>query len=411
MPIGIAIGIVLGLVGAGGALLATPLLLTVGGFSFAAASTGALFVVFFASIAALLVRDRAGLSYKRAGLAIALGTVGSVPGSFLAQRISDQTAAYLLIGVLALAAVVTWNSDRAHTDENHKPHIFISMALFVFVGFLTGLTGVGGGFVLIPGLVVLLRVPFNKAVALSLLVVSGNSLISIATRFIEGVNLVSSQWVTVAIVVSTAVVGSLIGAKLSTRLNRKIVQRSFSVLAIILCAVIFVTHLSDVKPAQASQFSKIHVSATLKEGTYLATIIAPRLGATWSKKVYEGTSISRVLTPKGLGHYSMTQMPGEVGNFAVAGHRAGSGGPFRNIDKFKNGDLVYVLTSSKKFTYRYLQTKIVKPSSVEVLLPRPGGMTVTTHAQSFLTLQTCTPIHVNTKRLIVWFELIEIGDR
>jgi sortase A len=103
----------------------------------------------------------------------------------------------------------------------------------------------------------------------------------------------------------------------------------------------------------------------------------------------------------------MTQMPGEIGNFAIAGHRVGSGGPFRNIDKFRKGDVVVVRTKKATFTYRYLQTKVVQPSEIEILLPDPAGLTVARTSDSLLTLQTCTPIHVNTKRLIVWFELVK----
>jgi LPXTG-site transpeptidase (sortase) family protein len=143
-----------------------------------------------------------------------------------------------------------------------------------------------------------------------------------------------------------------------------------------------------------------------KEGSHLATMVAPRLGAKWVKKIFEGTSLAKVLSPLGLGHYSETQLPGEVGNFAVAGHRFGSGGPFLNIDKFKAGDLVYVSTGSAKYTYRFLQTKTVLPSAVEVLLPLPGGLVAQSSSKAFLTLQTCTPVHINTHRLIVWFELI-----
>lgn len=159
----------------------------------------------------------------------------------------------------------------------------------------------------------------------------------------------------------------------------------------------------------ASTVGSASVSAATqapKEGTPVATMTAPRLGAKWSETIYEGASLKRVLTPLGLGHYSMTQMPGEIGNFAIAGHRVGSGGPFRNIDKFRKGDVVVVRTKKATFTYRYLQTKVVMPSEVEILLPDPAGLTAPRTSESLLTLQTCTPIHVNTKRLIVWFELV-----
>jgi LPXTG-site transpeptidase (sortase) family protein len=139
-----------------------------------------------------------------------------------------------------------------------------------------------------------------------------------------------------------------------------------------------------------------------------ATMTAPRLGKNWSQKIFEGTSVAEVLNPLGLGHYEMTAMPGEIGNFAVAGHRVGSGGPFLNIDKFRAGDLVHVTTAAgKKFTYRYLQTKVVKPSEVGVVGPEPAGLTAKRSSDALLTLQTCTPVHVNTHRLIVWFELVD----
>lgn len=144
----------------------------------------------------------------------------------------------------------------------------------------------------------------------------------------------------------------------------------------------------------------------LKEGDYIATITAPRLGTNWSHRVFEGTSVKNVLNPLGLGHYSMTQLPGEAGNFAVAGHRLGSGGIFKNLHTFQKGDIVTVKTDKGTFRYRYLAKKYVRPSMVGVLAPNPTGLTVKAKSGSILTLQTCTAGDSNTDRLIVWFELI-----
>jgi LPXTG-site transpeptidase (sortase) family protein len=144
----------------------------------------------------------------------------------------------------------------------------------------------------------------------------------------------------------------------------------------------------------------------LKEGDYIATITAPRLGSNWSHKVFEGTSIKKILNPLGLGHYSMTQLPGEAGNFAVAGHRLGNGGIFKNLHTFKKGDIVTVKTEKGTFKYRYLDKKYVKPSVVGVLSPNPTGLTVKPKSGSLLTLQTCTAGNSTTDRLIVWFELV-----
>jgi sortase A len=102
-------------------------------------------------------------------------------------------------------------------------------------------------------------------------------------------------------------------------------------------------------------------------------------------------------------------MPGEVGNFAIAGHRAGNGGPLREIDKFVSGDLVYVETASTWFTYRFLESKVVEPDAIGVIDAMPQGLTQqggTSSNGKFLTLTSCTPIYVNTQRIIAWFELV-----
>jgi LPXTG-site transpeptidase (sortase) family protein len=145
----------------------------------------------------------------------------------------------------------------------------------------------------------------------------------------------------------------------------------------------------------------------LKERDYVATITAKRLGKNWSKKIYSGTSLKNVLNPLGLGHYSMTQLPGEAGNFAVAGHRLGSGGIFKNLHTFRKGDVVEIKSATGTYRYRFLEKKYVKPSEVGVLAPVPKGLKSKPKSESILTLQTCTAGGINQDRLIVWFELID----
>lgn len=145
---------------------------------------------------------------------------------------------------------------------------------------------------------------------------------------------------------------------------------------------------------------------SLDIGTVFAKLYVPRFGKDYVHAIAEGTSLDKVLNKVGMGHYVSTQMPGEIGNFAIAAHRAGNGGPFRNIDKFRAGDLAYVETATTWFTYRYLETAIVKPSAIGVIYPKPLGLKAQTSARSFLTLTSCTPIHINTYRIVAWFELV-----
>lgn len=148
-------------------------------------------------------------------------------------------------------------------------------------------------------------------------------------------------------------------------------------------------------------------SSTLGLPAVVAKLFVPRFGSTWSRLVYEGTGVSRVLTPLGVGHYTQSAAPGQLGNFALAAHRAGSGGPFRKIDQFRAGDLVFVETSTQRFTYRYLESAIVDPKAIGVIAADPMGLKVKSTSGAYLTLTSCTPIHVNTQRFVAWFELVD----
>jgi sortase A len=147
-------------------------------------------------------------------------------------------------------------------------------------------------------------------------------------------------------------------------------------------------------------------ASAIPQPTAIAKLRIPRFGSDWTRVVYEGTSVNNVLTPYGVGHYTKTALPGQLGNFALAAHRAGSGGPFRNIDKLVEGDLAVVETASLRFTYRFLQSKVVEPSAIGVIAPDPMGLTAIHSSDSLLTLTSCTPIHVNTQRYVAWFELV-----
>jgi sortase A len=156
--------------------------------------------------------------------------------------------------------------------------------------------------------------------------------------------------------------------------------------------------------------SSATVSA-VEPGEVFAKFRAPRLGPDYVRQIAEGTSMDEVLNKVGLGRYLSSSLPGEVGNVALAAHRSGNGGPFRNIDKFESGDLVFIETADAVYTYRYLQTKVVSPDAIGVIAASPEGLTATTTSDKFLTLTTCTPIYINTERLIVWFEQISVDSK
>jgi sortase A len=140
-------------------------------------------------------------------------------------------------------------------------------------------------------------------------------------------------------------------------------------------------------------------------GQVFARMYVPRFGTDWTRLVAEGTRWHPVLNEIGVGHYVNSALPGEAGNFAVAAHRGGFGASFKNIHQLVEGDRVYVETNDYWYVYKYLQTKVVEPTEVGVIDSVPVGLDVGQQGGKYMTMTSCTPIFVNTHRIIVWLEL------
>ncbi|MGW2240175.1 class E sortase [Streptomyces sp. NPDC001759] len=138
-------------------------------------------------------------------------------------------------------------------------------------------------------------------------------------------------------------------------------------------------------------------------GRPFAIMYIPRLGFTWNKPVLENTAVSTL--KKGLGHYAHTARLGQVGNFAVAGHRRTYGDPFVDFPRLRPGDAVVLTDGTTWFTYRIDKGPYkTVPTDVEVIdpVPRKSGYT---RAGRYLTLTTCDPEWGHSHRLIVWAHL------
>src|SRR6476646_3354046 len=103
---------------------------------------------------------------------------------------------------------------------------------------------------------------------------------------------------------------------------------------------------------------------SVPDGTGIAYLYIPRLGRDYGYAIVQGTSDADL--EKGPGHYTGTALPGQKGNFAVAGHRVGKGEPFLNLDHLQFGDAVIVETESQWFVYRVMRA----PGDVEAPDPR-----------------------------------------
>jgi sortase A len=143
---------------------------------------------------------------------------------------------------------------------------------------------------------------------------------------------------------------------------------------------------------------------TFNPGQGFALLHIPRLGAGWVRPIVEGVALDDL--KKGVGHYPETAAPGEIGNFAVAGHRATNGEPFRALDLLRPGDPVIVETADSWFVYTVNTTRIVAPTHVSVLLPVPDQPGVKP-TKAIITLTTCNPRWASYQRMIVTGTLVE----
>lgn len=143
-------------------------------------------------------------------------------------------------------------------------------------------------------------------------------------------------------------------------------------------------------------------------GSGFAVLRIPALGKRWKFVVIEGIGTEQL--KKGPGHYPDTALPGEVGNFAVAGHRTTYLAPFYNLDRLRTGDRIYVETAAGWFVYRVQDIpgtpakarQIVSPSAVNVVYPVPHQPDEARAATlRVLTLTTCNPRYSAAQRLIV----------
>ncbi|MEU0859127.1 class E sortase [Streptomyces griseofuscus] len=138
-------------------------------------------------------------------------------------------------------------------------------------------------------------------------------------------------------------------------------------------------------------------------GKPFAIMYIPRLGFTWNKPVLEGTG--RDVLAKGLAHYGGTAGLGQVGNFAVAGHRRTYGDPLKDFPRLRPGDAVVLTDGTTWYTYRIDKGPYkTVPTDIGVIdpVPRKSGYS---RPGRYLTLTTCDPEWGHSHRLIVWAHL------
>jgi sortase A len=161
---------------------------------------------------------------------------------------------------------------------------------------------------------------------------------------------------------------------------------------------------SDVPPSEAGDPDLTEsppVAVAPANAQRFANLIIPRFGADYYRPIAEGVGTRDVLNKGNIGHYPTTQMPGALGNFALASHRSSGGGNFHDLHQLHVGDHIYVETADGWYRYTFRNLEYVRPTGVGVLNPVPQADGVEP-AERIITLTTCNPFFSTAERIIAY---------
>lgn len=249
-PLGFLIGLSLGALGGGGSILAVPVLVYAAGQDLKAATATSLLLVGSASLVGMSRHWRAGRVRVGMGITFGLvGTGGSLAGSALNKHIDPNV---LTLGFAILVVIAAWRMLTAcptctSVGEQHvlgqaslpvgkaaiaaisPARVVTIVTAGTVVGFLTGLFGVGGGFVIVPALTLLVALPMPEAIGTSLLVIAINSAVALGSRLVTDANIEWSVTIPFAI---AAIAGVLSGEKLGRYLDPESSLKWFAALLV-----------------------------------------------------------------------------------------------------------------------------------------------------------------------------------
>lgn len=220
------IGAVLGFIGAGGAMLTVPILLYIFDFTPQTATTAALAVVLTAAISGLIPKIKSKeVLYRDALIIWALGLSTNIGFSILVYRLSDSLLTTGLALVLITAGITMLIKPIAGT-EKRVPFLWLVL-ISLIIGMITGLFGIGGGFLAIPILVLFFKVPQGKAAGTSLAIIAINSITAFFGHYRSWDDV---NWtVPLAMAVAAVTVARIASIK-SGQVNPTLLRKGFAIL-------------------------------------------------------------------------------------------------------------------------------------------------------------------------------------
>lgn len=241
LALGFGIGGSLGLLGGGGSILTVPALVYLLGQTPQMAVTTSLAIVGVNSaMGAFFHRAQGTLNWRVALLFGGAGMAAAYATAALSNRLSADfiMVAFALL-MLVIGLLVIFRRPPAEAEEPEHLSLVKILASGIGVGLLTGILGVGGGFLIVPALVMLVGLPIRQAVGTSLVVIAMNSLAGFAGHLGYG----KLDLPSLAIFVVAGLAGTFSGARLAHRLPAVLLRQSFGVFVIILALFLMVDNL------------------------------------------------------------------------------------------------------------------------------------------------------------------------
>jgi uncharacterized protein len=244
IPLGLLIGISLGALGGGGSILTVPALVYVIGESAGRATTGSLVIVGVTALTGTVGHARASRVRWARGLIFGVvGVGGSLLGSLLNKLVNPNVLLLAFAGLMLVAAAAMLHRQASSQQESTRPadkapaekrltpgRVLVVVLAGTIVGFMTGFFGVGGGFVVVPALVLALGFGMRDAVGTSLLVIAINTVAALAAR----AGSATIDWSVVLPFTLVAMIGSLFGNTIASRVPAAALTRAFAALLVVL---------------------------------------------------------------------------------------------------------------------------------------------------------------------------------
>ncbi|MGU3650868.1 sulfite exporter TauE/SafE family protein [Mycolicibacterium sp. A43C] len=244
LALGAVIGVLLGLLGGGGSILAVPALVYVLGLSFSQAIPMSLIVVGLASAVGAAPKIRAGqVQWRLAAIFVLAGMPATVAGATIGGHLPQGvlTVGFAAVMILAGFRMLTGGDSVGSACRvaggaiNWRRCMSRSVPAGTLVGLLTGMFGVGGGFLVIPVLVLLLGIETRTAIGTSLVIIAANSAAGVLSHSGSEIN-----WSTAAGFAGAAMAGSLIAGQFGSRLQTQIVNRWFAYLVFVIAGYLLI---------------------------------------------------------------------------------------------------------------------------------------------------------------------------